>query len=104
MNFLEKLKTDRQDLISKLCDNIDSLERIALEQQAEIERLEKENVKLHTIIPKMIVEAKAEAIKDFWEKIKKYCKREVCFFTPQDERELIKYGNNLVKEMVGDEE
>lgn len=39
MNFLEKLKNDRQDLISKLCDNIDSLERIALEQQAEIDYL-----------------------------------------------------------------
>jgi hypothetical protein len=40
MKILEKLKTDRQDLIAKLCDNIDALERIALEQQAEIERLE----------------------------------------------------------------
>ena len=46
MKLLEKLKNDRQDLISKLCDNIDSLERIALEQQAVNELAAKQIVDL----------------------------------------------------------
>ena len=40
MKLLNKLKDDRQNLINSLLDNIKSLERIAFEQQAEIERLE----------------------------------------------------------------
>ena len=39
-------------------------------KKAENERLQAENVKLHTIIPKMIITAKAEAIKEFAERVK----------------------------------
>lgn len=37
--MIGKLKNDRENLINSLCDNIAALERIAFEQQAEIERL-----------------------------------------------------------------
>lgn len=39
-------------------------------QNAEIERLREENIKLHTIIPKMIFVAKSEARKEFAEMLK----------------------------------
>ena len=51
---------------------------------------------------KAYVKAKSEAIKEFWKKIKRVIKKHICFFTPEDESELIQYGDNLVKEMVGD--
>lgn len=37
-------------------------------QKTEIERLQSDNVKLHTIIPKMLVEAKSEAYREFAER------------------------------------
>ena len=131
MKFLEKLKTDRQDLISKLCDNIDSLERLALEQQAEIEklkkiehfadktiekqraeieRLQKEN-KRFADIGKMYSEIRAEAIKEFKEKYKDHIKNFTGKFTDEMgfvvNLEAILFAvdfvaDNLVKEMVGD--
>ena len=96
MKILEKLKNDRQDLISKLCDNIDSLERIALEQQAEIERLEEENRGLRKICDRALKtykETKAEAIKEFAERVK----QEINFPLA-----VWKVFDNLVKEMVGE--
>ena len=48
--------------------------------------------------------SKSTGLEKFWQKIKKYCKKNICFFTPEDESELIQYGEKLIKEMVGDEE
>ena len=73
----------------QLKEDIEVLESIVDEQYHEIEYLE--------IAQDAI---KHSAIKEFWKKIKKYCKREIIFVSPDDERELIKFGNNLVKEMV----
>jgi DNA repair exonuclease SbcCD ATPase subunit len=74
--------------------------------KAEIERLQSEKAKLHKLIPKMIKEAKSEAIKEFAERLE-----ESAF----DCDVSLGYGNgcyvkavttieidNLVKEMVGD--
>lgn len=65
---------------------------------AKIERLQGDNVKLHTIIPKMLVEAKFEAIRDFAERLKKST---ITKFDWNDYVEIYKI-DNLVKEMVGD--
>ena len=46
--------------------------------------------------------SKSTGLEKFWQKIKKYCKKNICFFTPEDESELIQYGEKLMKEMVGD--
>ena len=73
--------------------------------QVVVERLEnslaiaKKELKRYTKSKQEVVN---NVIKEFWKKIKKYCKREICFFTPEEESELIQYGDNLVKEMAGD--
>jgi hypothetical protein len=103
MKILEKLKIDRHDLISKLGDNIDSLERIAFEQQAEIERLQIRNKTLSAITRNYdwkFATAKAEAIKEFAERLKND-KELICDDT-YIESNLEEYVDNLVKEMVGD--
>ena len=52
-------------------------------QKAEIERLQSDNVTLHTIIPKMLVEAKSEARKEFAEEYKDHIKRFTGMFSSQ---------------------
>ena len=65
--------------------------------KAEIERLQSDNVKLHIIIPKMFVEAKTEAIKEFADRLKGV------FGFDEMTGAIIKcHIDNLVKEMVGD--
>lgn len=93
MKLLEKLKTDRQDLISKLCDNIDSLERIAFEQQAEIERL-KTKLDTQETFCKRIHD---ESIKGFAEWLKEKGNMS------KDGLIVVDYQiDDLVKKMVGD--
>ena len=76
-------------------------------QKTEIERLNKENDRLsqcvlyHDGVTEMKVEeAKVKAIKEFWKKVRKYIKKEICFFTQDDEHDLEKFGDNLVKELT----
>ena len=52
-------------------NSLASLNKKVAEQKTEIERLRDENIKLHTLIPKMIITAKTEAIKEFAERLKK---------------------------------
>lgn len=122
MKILEKLKNDRQDLISKLCDNIDALEKIALEQQAEIEKLKKiehfadktiekqsaeierlqeENRGLRKICDRALKtykETKAEAIKEFAQTLKHLINRDLY----HSGSNIVEKIDNLVKEMVGE--
>lgn len=65
-------------------------------QRAEIERLQKEKAKIHKLIPKMIKEAKSEAINELVKRlkdrvVKKYKYTDVRIFNEID---------NLVKEMT----
>ena len=107
MKFLNKLKSDRQDLINNLNENIVSLEKIAFEQQAEIERLQKKvdylkdankrnDAHLHV---RLVEQAKSEAIKEYAERLKEKAPNIT------EERFIILRNeiDNLVKEMVGDD-
>ena len=125
MKLLNKLKNDRQDLISNLLDNIESLEKLAFEQQAEIEKLKAEIERLQeenknhksvieaiedTINPlpfetdfdKAIKTAKSEAIKEFAEQVKENVPK-MCWMNEIDKDNMRRYIDNLVKEMVGDD-
>ena len=73
----------------QLNDALDLINR----QKAEIERLETKKSKVHRVIPKMIEAAKAEAIKEFAERVKKY-------FNPDSSYEIRQYIDNIVKEML----
>lgn len=53
-----------------------------------------DNVKLHTIIPKMLVEAKSEGIKEFAERVKQKINFPLAVW---------KVFDNLVAEMTGDD-
>lgn len=70
-------------------------------QKAEIERLKTEDAKVHKIIPEMIKTAKAEAIKEFAERLKECCyhnddlSNDDCLSITSD-------INCILKEMVGD--
>ena len=85
----------------KQCDETD-LAEIALDlinrQQAEIERLQKENNQFSDI-GKMYSEIKSEAIKEFAEKLK-----EQAYLTDHKVYAVLRDDiDNLVKEMVGEE-
>ena len=73
-------------------------------QKAEIERLQKEKAKIHKLIPKMIKEAKSEAVKEFAERLKKsdvntrMLYSSVVYELGEDDID------NLVEEMAGDSE
>ena len=106
MKILNKLKSDRQDLISNLLDNIESLEKLAFEQQAEIEMLKENNQKLYEEMAERQKEevaiakrmGKSEAIKEFAERLKAvshpYADTQIVFELQID---------NLVEEMAGDD-
>ena len=89
MKLLNKLKSDRQELINNLNENIADLEKIAYEQQKEIDNLQHykqayEELKAeHLETIKAIKQDKTEAIKEFAERLhdifvskvqKYYCK------------------------------
>ena len=109
MKLLNKLKNDRQDLISNLLDNIESLEKLAFEQQAEIERLKEERDAMHRDVVnaeeyawnlnKKLKTAKSEAIKEFAESLKEKAPN----ITEERFHILRNEIDNLVKEMVGDD-
>jgi archaellum component FlaC len=115
LKFLNKLKSDRQDLINNLNENIVSLEKIAYEQQAEIERLQEENknhkavieaiedtinpLPFETDFDKAIKTAKTEAIKEFAERLKEKAMQKFDWNEYVEVEEI----DNLVKEMVGDD-
>lgn len=65
MKILNKLKNDRQDLINNLNENIVSLEKIAYEQQAEIERLKADLEYYQKGCHNLCKELDAEKIKNF---------------------------------------
>ena len=114
MALLIKWCNEKCEGCKERCDDcsVDAVKQLlvyAHNQKAEIERLGKilENrgeicKSCDEKYTEKIKRAKAKAVKEFWEKIKKYFKKNICFFTPEDESELIQYGDNLVKEMVGD--
>ena len=89
--------------IEALINGQETLQKHIAEKMAKIEQLKAEKVKLHTLIPKMLAEAKSEAIKEFAERLKSK-------FTHSGKS--TKYGNftwddvtsyeldNLVKEMT----
>ena len=91
--------------LTAMCSAANSYKLQYEKTQVVVERLEnslaiaKKELKRYTKSKQEVVN---NVIKKFWKKIKKYCKREICFFTPDDEREFIKWGDNLVKEMVGE--
>ena len=72
-------------------------------QKAEIKRLQSDNVKLHTIIPKMLLEAKYEAVKEFAERLKEYSFLDNLAL---DGKETVYVDDidNLVKEMTKEPE
>ena len=59
------------ELINGLIAAQETLQKHLAEKDATIERLQTEKAKLHKIIPKMIKEAKSEAIKEFAERLPK---------------------------------
>ena len=65
MKFLNKLKSDRQNLINNLIENIESLEKLAFEQQAEIKRLKDDKNRLEKMMDNLCKELDAEKIKNF---------------------------------------
>ena len=95
--MIGKLKNDRENLINILCDNIAALERIAFEQQAEIERLNNNISAMATTLSNSAKETRAEAIKGFAERLKGNCK---VIGAPLITNRI----DNLVKEMVGEAE
>ena len=87
------------------CDNdSDALIRNTLDlikrQEAEIERLEKENNHFAGV-GKLHSEIKAEAIKEFWEDLKKQS-FQGCDCAVPDDVVFVEDGDDLVKEMVGE--
>ena len=112
MKLLNKLKSDRQDLITNLCDNIDSLEKLAYVQQAEIERLQKAGEEavscftrmesLYKIKCKELEVAKSEAIKEFADKYEKAVLPLLTSAT-LDKKDGIHACLDILKEMVGDD-
>lgn len=103
MKLLNKLKSDRQDLISNLLDNIESLEKLAFEQQAEIERLrnsESTYRSCYESLTDMYESAKSEAIKEFAEKLPGLIPN----FNGDTVMLCVERAiKHLVKEMVGDD-
>ena len=79
-------------------DSLDLINR----QKAEIERLNKE-VETFADIGKMYSEVKAEAVKEFAERLKKEINVRTTFSKEQDKNVLI-YIDNILKELVGDDE
>jgi chromosome segregation ATPase len=97
---LNKQVADLTEKLEALGDPLQDAQYKIAEQQAEIERLRSENVKLHTIIPKMLVEAKSEAIKEFAEKFYSM----IDGFGDYDTLHIyeIKDRIDIIEEMVGD--
>ena len=130
MKLLNKLKSDRQDLISNLLDNIESLEKLAFEQKAEIEYLKKvietmtnNDFRIAIVCKEQIDKMKAEnlelldmcakqgeeAIKEFAERLKKKSQPTIFCDNSIQKTRNVYYRieetdiDNLVKEMVGDD-
>ena len=115
MKFLNKLKSDRQDLINNLNENIVSLEKIAFEQQAEIEQWKEKANKYQNLWCEAVKDAesiKTEAIKEFAEEYKDHIKSFTGMFSPQlgftVSLDAVLYAVDFVcekmtNEMVGDE-
>ena len=73
MKLLNKLKSDRKELINNLNENIVSLEEIAYKQQLEIEQWKEEANKYQNLWCEAVKDAesiKTEAIKEFAERLK----------------------------------
>lgn len=105
MKFLNKLKTERQDLINSLNENIEALEKIAYEQQIEIEKLQHykqsyEDLKAeHLELIRNIKPCQTEAIKEFVKRAKKEC---AYIFNMKDRTTMLIALDAIEKEMVGD--
>ena len=92
----DKIKKDALDLINR--------------QKAEIERLTVPQELIDDdfcgvvceFAEELIEKAKAEAVKEFAEKVKKYCVDIIVFDDWCEESKLIDYIEDLVNEMVGD--
>lgn len=105
MKLLNKLKSDRKDLINNLNENIVSLEKIAYEQQVEIERLQgllKEWKTAGYKYADSIDLIKTEAIKEFSEKFNSLLANlgdyhALCVYEIKDRLDIVK------NEMVGDD-
>lgn len=82
--------------------NIAAIQKENRELKAEIERLNKE-VETFADIGKMYSEIKAEAVKEFAERLKKEINVRTTFSKEQDKNVLI-YIDNILKELVGDDE
>ena len=100
----EKLLLDlinhQQEMIDALIAGQETLQKALAEKIAEIERLQKENNQFADI-GKMYSEIKAEAIKEFAERVKMAFYYEFDEIFPSIMADNI---DNLVKEMVGDAE
>ena len=106
MKFLNKLKTERQDLINSLNENIEALEKIAYEQQIEIDNLHHykqsyEELKAeHLETIKAIKQDRIEAIKEVVKKAKMEC---AYIFNVKDRATMLIALDAIEKEMVGDD-
>ena len=103
MKFLNRLKTERQDLINSLNDNIEALEKLAYEQQIEIEQWKEctnkyQNLWCEALKKNEIIQT--EAIKEFAEKAKMEC---AYIFNMKDRTTMLIALDAIEKEMVGDD-
>lgn len=95
IHILDKALADR---MVELEESHDAHIRTIVDKDFEIEQLRTEKIKLHTLIPQMLAEAKSEARKEFAERLKKKATYYRC-------RDGIKYAvsisdiDNLLKEM-----
>ena len=110
---IEQLKAVRNaelDTIHTLGDDYEKALEEINRLKAEIERLQHykqsyEDLKAeHLETIKAIKQDKTEAVKEFWIKLKNYCDSEVQFDSTADEYAFERFGNLILKEMVGDAE
>ena len=86
----------KQDEVNRAATMREKTLQITEKQQAEIERLQSEKAKLHKLIPKMIKDAKSEAIKEFAERLRLAMGK----FSVKEYWEVSRCISNLVKEMT----
>ena len=93
--YIEKLRKINIEMHSIMINQAVKLDKLKADLELTSKKFKRCDVTIQQI--------RSAAVNEFWSKLKEFCDTSIYFDSSSDERDFKTFGDNLVKEMAGDD-